>query len=106
MNESLESILYITHDGDKSKSIMENIHIYTINLIFNILNNNSSYKKFTYYKKSKAFRLLCDTIKSNLPKSIFIKDGDGYIINTKHKKYPLYVIFSHSIKYALIELGF
>ena len=107
MDESLESLLYIPHDKDRSGSSNENVHLYVFSLMFNILQDKYEYKKIKYYKRSKAFKMLCQTVKDNIPKSIYVKDKYGdYMIDTKNKKYPLYVVLSHAIKYALIELGF
>ena len=106
--KSLESLLYVEHQGDLSDNMNENIHLYVFNLIFDIVSKNEKeYKNNKYYKKSKAFKDLCDDIRINLPKSIFVKDGPDYwVLNDKHKKYINYLVYSHALKFILVQLGF
>lgn len=104
--KTLDSLLYIDHDGNCSDKQSENINLYTFILIYDILYDEKMYKKTKYYK-SEAFKTMCNEIRNNLPKRIYIKDKNGdYIINTSHKKNNLYSIMSHSLKYILLKLGF
>ena len=106
MNQTLNDLLYVSHANDLQNN-GSNIHIYTFNLTFSIIFDTKDYKKIIYYKKSKAFKLLCKLMQDNIPKNIFIKDNDGrYEIDIKHKKYNLYITLRHAITYALNNLGF
>ena len=104
--QKLDDLLFIKHKGDITSDSKTNIHLYTFKFIFDLLRNPSEAKKCKYLK-CKGFKDLCDDIRKNLPKNIFIKDEYGdYKVDEKNPKNTLFDVYNHSIEYALKSLGF
>ena len=112
---SLNDLLYVEDKNDikvKKNRLVgsddeNNIHIYSFQLIFDLLKNPSEMKKCKYYTKCPAFKAVCKDITKHLPKDIFVKDEYGdWKVDTKHKDNILFEVYNHAIQYMLKELGF
>lgn len=104
---SLDHLLYVHHRND-TKSDDSNIHLFVFKLMYDIVHNYKGYRDLEIYKQSAAIREICRKIKKKIPKSIykFYDHDDEYeCVNSKHRKYTNFIIYSHALTYALTRCG-
>lgn len=103
MTVNLDSLLYVSHEGNVSSSGDENIYLRAASIMTDLIlyNKRPKLKK----KYNEGFQKLLDVIKNNLDKSLFVIESDGYIyFNPKYKKMELYYCLKTALLVALTNI--